>query len=175
MKRFGSTKQGRFIVICCSIVVLMLVMIIYYPLGYTRLEPTELGEFIDSRNDLWPQLFSDFYSVKGNITRFDGIFSKNVRLIFSHSSLSHIFYDSEQSVLKCYFKEFFRAPETSCELQYNSKQKLTEIDQENRNWESEWKMEELSDTHICWEHGNQYIYIQEIRPHWFFIYRYLPT
>ena len=79
MKRFGSTKQGRFIVICCSIVVLMLVTVMYYPLGYTRLEPTELGEFIDSRNDLWPQLFSDFYSAKGNITRFDGIANGSFR------------------------------------------------------------------------------------------------
>lgn len=135
----------------------------------------KMGKFIDSRAAQWPELLAELEQSSNTLSRWNPFLSSAAHSVFSHSALSRIVYHPETDALNCYFFDFLSEPETSRVLQYNPMLALAEIDKEHRRWESEWQLIVHTEKQIRWESGNQWIIVEEIRPDWFLIDRYLPT
>ena len=133
-----------------------------------------LCAFIDERAEYWPLLLEEWKGESRMLRRYSPFKSDAERAIFSSPRLECIQYNGKEFIFTfngTYNVTIFGEEE----LIYSPYLPIHEIGKAFAPYELNLTLAEEKEGFLRWEEGPRYFTVKEIRPGWYWIYRYWPT
>lgn len=142
--------------------------------AYHDVDEEGLCAFIDERAEYWPLLLKEWEGESQTLWRYSPFKSDAERAIFFSPRLECIQYNGKEFIFTfngTYNVTIFGEEE----LIYSPYLPIHEIGKAFAPYELNLTMAEEKEGFLRWEEGSRYFTVKEIRPGWYWIYRYWPT
>ena len=173
-----KTRKKRWIVagIIAGVVAVIFLVVVMCGKDYHSLDAEGLGKFIDQRENVWNQLIQEWEGESQDVWRYSPFKSAAERAVFSSSLLKRIRYDAQRNELTCYFSKTHHVTIWGEEeLIYSPSHAIHDVGKTFAPYELNLTLAQEKEGFLRWEEGPRYFTVTEIRPNWYWIYRYWPN